>query len=203
MRVRYDVLAEPAYTLGTDSRLLIALMPLKAPTPSMYDRGVSLGLASGLVRKQPLAKTANFAAQRRAILRNKQDVEDYLILDEKGYILEGASSNFYGIRKGVVWTAGEGILQGVTRQIILNLLSKIGIPLCLNPIHLDEVNTLEEAAISSSSRGFLPAIKIDKCQVGTGYPGSISKQIMAAYNEYVAQNTKTALDSLIDVKKEV
>ena len=196
MRVRYDVLAEPAYSLGTSSRILIALMPLKVPTPQQYQTGVRVGLAPGLSRQQPLAKTANFTRQRRATWPGKNKVKDYLILDKEGYILEGTSSNFYGIREGTVWTAGTGVLEGITRQIILDLLPKLNISSTLKSIHLDEINTLTEAAISSSSRGFLPVVKIGEQTVGRGTPGGISSQIMAAYHEYVAQNIRTAIDVL-------
>ena len=64
-RVRFDVLAEPAWALGTDSRLLIALMPFTPPSPDMVANGVRVDLALDLERTRPLAKTADFAVTRR------------------------------------------------------------------------------------------------------------------------------------------
>lgn len=194
MRVRYDILAEPAWNLGTDSRLLVAVMPLKAPSPQMYEKGVAVGLAAGLSRQQPLAKTADFARESRVIFKQERDFEDYLILNEEGYILEGTSSNFYGIREGTVWTAGEGVLEGITRQIILELLGELDIPLYLEPISVQEIDTLEEAAISSSSRGWLPVVRIADSPIGSGLRGPISGRLIAAYHDYIAKNIKTAID---------
>ncbi|MCP4423872.1 MAG: aminotransferase class IV [Chloroflexi bacterium] len=192
MRVRLDVLAEPARSLGVDSRILLALMSFTPPPISWYEMGVSVGIARGLEREWPLAKTADFAAKRRSLMNNS--VYEHLILDKSGRILEGTGSNFYAVRDGAVWTAGAGILEGITRQIILDLLPQLGIPLRLEPVNAADILALDEAAISSSSRGWLPVTAIDGQRVGDGRPGPISKQIMIAYNEYVGRMAKTAVN---------
>ncbi len=191
MRVRLDVLAESARQLGTESRILLAVMPFTPLPQSLYESGVALGIARGLERERPLAKTADFAVKRRAFQSGR--VNDCLILDEDGRILEGTGSNFYAVRDGVVWTAGAGVLEGITRQIILDLLPELGIPLRLEPVHTDDIAHLDEAAISSSSRGWLPVVEIDGQMVGNGRPGPISQQMMAAYRAYVAEAVKTAV----------
>jgi branched-chain amino acid aminotransferase len=191
MRVRLDVLAEPARSLGTASQILVGIMSFIPYPASLYEMGVSVGIASALSRERPLAKTADFAAQRRAYTSAK--LNDYLIVSDTGHILEGAGSNFYAVRDGVVLTAGEGVLEGVTRRIILGLLAQLNIPVRLEPIHAAEIPLLDEAAISSSSRGWLPVVEIDGQQVGNGRPGPISQQIRAAYDAYVAGVVETAV----------
>jgi branched-chain amino acid aminotransferase len=193
-RIRFDFLAEPAVTLGTNSRLLLAIMPFTPPPPELYEQGVSLGIARGLGRERPLLKTANFARQRRAYSQqNDGDCYEYLLLDEQGYILEGTGSNFYAARDGVVWTAENGILAGITRHIILDLLPQLGIPLRLEAVHIDDIGQLDEAAMSSASRALLPVVAIEGKKVGNGRPGPISHRILAAYNEYVAGAVETAV----------
>ncbi|RIK14938.1 MAG: hypothetical protein DCC51_15250 [Anaerolineae bacterium] len=64
MRARIDILAAPAETLGTTSRELIALQQFTPPPPSLYKEGVTVDFAAGLRRENPLAKTAEFAANR-------------------------------------------------------------------------------------------------------------------------------------------
>ncbi len=191
MRVRLDVLAEPARALGTDSRILIALTPFTPPPHSFYQAGVRLGIASGLERERPLAKTADFAVKRRAL--QSEHVYEYLMLDRAGRILEGTGSNFYAVRDGTVWTAGEDVLAGITRQILLGLLPGLGIPLHLEPIRVGEVALCDEAAISSSSRGWLPVVEIEGQMVGNGRPGPVSQRIMAAYEAYVVKAVETAV----------
>jgi branched-chain amino acid aminotransferase len=193
-RVRFDFLAEPAVALGTDSRLLLALIPFTPPPLELYEQGVSLGVARGLWRERPLLKTADFAQQRRAYSQqNNGDYYEYLLLNEQGYILEGTGSNFYAVRDGVLYTAESGILAGITRRIILDLLPQLSISLRLEPVHINDIGQLDEAAMSSSSRALLPVVAIEGKKVGNGRPGPISRRILAAYNEYVAGVVETAV----------
>jgi branched-chain amino acid aminotransferase len=195
-RVRFDVLAEPAYSFGTDSRVLIALLPMRTLPAHFYEQGVSVGLARGFSRQQPQAKTAAFALARREFARRQKETAPYefLILDEAGHILEGMGSNFYGVRDGVVYTAGQGVLEGISRQIILELLPQMDIPLCQQAIHLDEISTLDEAGMSSSSRALLPIVKIAGQVIGQGQPGPICQRILTVYNQFVAERVKLAID---------
>ena len=190
MRVRLDVLAQPARRLGTGSRILLALMPFTPPPAKMYENGVELEIASGLARERPSIKKADFAVKRRAYAGNAYES---LLVDGAGHILEGTGSNFYAMRDGVVWTAGEGVLDGITRQIILELLPRLGIPLRLEPVRLADLPHLDEAAISSSSRALLPVASIAGQSIGNGRPGPISRRILAAYNEYVTRVVRTAV----------
>ncbi|MCB9148769.1 MAG: aminotransferase class IV [Caldilineaceae bacterium] len=190
MRVRIDVLAEPAHQLGTESRLLIGLAPFSPPPATLYEQGVALDFAPGVARTSPLVKTADFVKARENIQRT--DAYEYLMTNQEGQILEGLSSNFYGVLGGVVHTANEGVLEGITRQIILEQIDHLSIPLQLRPITVDEVAHLTEAAISSSSRALLPVVRIGEQVIGNGKPGPICRQILAAYNEFVQRQIQPA-----------
>ena len=191
-RVRFDFLAAPPHHLGTDSRLLIGLMPFTPPPPELYERGVHVGFAPDLARANPLAKTADFAQKRQAYKANA-DVYEYLLLSPAGEILEGTSTNFYGVLDGVFHTAGTGVLAGITRKIILDLAAGLHIPVSLEPIHVAQIPQLSEAALSGSSRALLPVVQIGDQVVGNGRPGPICQKILAAYNQFVAQEIKTAI----------
>ena len=198
MRVRIDVLAEPALTLGTDSRELLALMPFTPLPAAYYTHGVTLDVATDLHRTNPLIKTAAFAeARKRSALEQKLGSQSYesLLLDGEGNILEGTSSNFYGMRDGILYTAGQGVLEGITRSIILDLVRQRQIPLHLEAVNLTAVAWLDEAMISSSSRGLLPVVQIGDTMIGDGQPGSYCRRLMAAYEAFVVRNVQSAIDS--------
>ena len=215
MRVRLDVLAAPAEALGSAGRELIALQPFTPPPPALYETGVAVDYAAGLARERPLAKTADFAAQRPgtaglAQLEGGQTADEpaeahasvvppaapyeYLLLDSAGRILEGTGTNFWAVREGVAYTAGEGVLEGITREILLQLIPQLGLPLRLEAFAAAEVATLDEAALSGSSRAFLPVVSIAGEAVGDGRPGPVSARILAAYNDFVAANVRPALE---------
>ena len=192
MRVRFDYLAAPARSLGTDSRLLIALIPFTPPSADLYQTGVKVDFAPDLAREYPLAKTADFAQARRAY-NVGGEIYEYLLLNEQDQILEGTGTNFYGVLNGVFCTAGEGVLAGVTRKIILELAEKHHILVSLEPIGLAQIPQLSEAALSSSSRALLPVVQMGEQVVGNGRPGPICQQLLAAYNEFLAREVKTAV----------
>jgi branched-chain amino acid aminotransferase len=217
MRVRIDALAGAAESLGVAGRELIALQSFTPPPPELYERGVAVGFAAGdLVRERPLAKTADFAAKRPMTAGLKQsedagleirdtsaeaaterplDVEPYelLLLDPERRILEGTGTNFWAVRDGTVYTAGEGVLEGITREVILKLLPELGIPVRLEAVGMDDLPRLDEAALSGSSRAFLPVVSIAGQPVGDGRPGPISRRILEAYNAFVSENIRTAI----------
>ncbi len=200
MRVRLDVLAAPAEALGTTSRELIALQPFTPPPPELYAAGVAVDFAAGLARARPLAKTADFAAQRPATsgLRALESAAagdqpyELLLLDSAGGILEGTGTNFWAVRDGTVYTAGENVLEGITREILLQIIPSLGLPLRLEAVAAAGIGALDEAALSGSSRAFLPVVSIAGQPVGDGRPGPVSRRILAAYNAFVAENIKTA-----------
>jgi len=219
MRVRFDVLAAAAEALGTTSRELIALQPFTPPPPELYEQGVAVDFTRDLARQNPLAKTADFAARRPGTagllgsyeLRATSDESEnalnssfvtrhssltpyeYLLLDSGGRILEGTGTNFWAVRRGVVYTAGEGVLEGITREILLQLIAELGIPLRLEAVGSDDIAALDEAALSGSSRALLPVISIAGQAVGDGRPGPIIRRILAAYNAFVGENVRTAI----------
>jgi len=118
---------------------------------------------------------------------------EYLLLDSAGRILEGTGTNFWAVRDGVMYTAGEGVLEGITREILLQLIAGLGIPLRLEAVGAADVATLDEAALSGSSRALLPVVSIAGQTVGDGRPGPIVGRVLAAYNAFVAENVRTAM----------
>jgi branched-chain amino acid aminotransferase len=191
-RVRVDVLAEPVIAQDVSSRLLIGLMPFTSPPEAFYREGIRVDVVLGLRRDEPQAKTAVFAQHRRQYQKSS-DVYEYLMLDDDGRILEGLTSNFYAVKDGILRTAGSGILEGITRKIILNLAGELGIPIQLNAVHMDELPHLQEAMISSSSRAVLPVVQIGGQKVADGRPGPVYRRLLAAYNQFVAREVKTAV----------
>ena len=194
-RVRFDILARPAADLGTDSHELLVLTPFTPEPPAYYTAGVGVHFAPGLARGRPRAKTAEFAARRNRMLpaRDQQHYE-YLLLDDNGNILEGSLTNFWAVRGGQVWTAGEDVLEGVTRKILLNLIPTLGLTVHQTAVNSNDLPTLQEAFLSGSSRAVMPVTSIAGKPVGTGRPGPITQQIARAYDAFLRRNLRRAVD---------
>ncbi len=193
-RVRLDVLVEIADMLETDSRVLIGLSPFEPLPRSLYEEGVRVGIASKLSREQPQIKKAAFVFERRKYIEDNPAYYECLMMDDEGRILEGLTSNFFGVRGGVLWTAGQGMLEGIARKIVLHVANDLSIPVRFEPVRLDEIGALDEAAISSSSRAIIPIIQIGDQVVGNGRPGPLTGELLKAYNAYVRETIRLAID---------
>lgn len=193
-KVRYDYLAEPVQVGAAQTRLLVAVLPFDGIPKDLYENGVTVGFAEKLHRNNPLAKTAAFVKDRQIYPIGTPDAYERLLINEAGEILECTSANFYAVIGGKLVTAQAGILEGITRKILLQLAEELGIPVELRAPLVSEIGDFDEAALSSSSRAMIPVVKIGKQKVGNGRPGPISRRLLSAYQTYVARAAKTAVD---------
>lgn len=172
--------------LAKDPRVIYLMIgALNVPTPRQRERGVTT-ITSQVTRAKPAAKLTRFIKSTRQLRQNiGDDIEEVILLDERRNILEGMTSNFYSVMDGVIYTAGEGMLPGITRQIVLEIAASEGIPLNLMPPAFDLFERFDEAFITSSSRGVLPVTEIDNIPVGSGEPGVITRKLMELYDQRV------------------
>ena len=160
----------------------ILIEPLITPSADEYEQGVAVGIRS-MHRENPKAKSTRFIQMAEAAKSiSRGGVNEILMVSEDDLVLEGLSSNFFGILDGSVWTAEDGVLFGVTRGIVLDVLGDLQINCIRKPLPARELGRLEEAFITSASRGVLPVVKVDELSVGSGKPGIVTRKIRAGFN---------------------
>jgi branched-chain amino acid aminotransferase len=108
-------------------------------------------------------------------------VTDAILLDENGYMLETMTANFYAILDGVLYTAGEGMLHGISRMIVLEVAEGV-LPIIHQALHIDQLLRISEAFFSSSSRGIVPINRIDEREFSDF---SITYDLMRRYDAWV------------------
>jgi branched-chain amino acid aminotransferase len=127
-------------------------------------------------------------------LEKRSTLFEALLIDEQGYIMEGASSNFYAIKDGVLWSADQGVLEGTARTILIEVAKEMKIPIHYAAVHIDDIDRLDECGISSSSRDIVPVVRIDDQVIGSGLPGPITRKLLQAYRTYVEQAIMPAFE---------
>jgi branched-subunit amino acid aminotransferase/4-amino-4-deoxychorismate lyase len=165
-------------------RVIIALEPLDLDVIARQREGVT---ASTLYvpRENPRAKRTEWVTVRNQARGQLQPGAAVgLRLSADGTISEGFSSNFYAVKDGVLRTAQDDILFGISRQIVLTVAPEI-LPVELHPINEDEIPDLQEALRSSSSRGISPIVRINGNPVGAGKPGPKTLALMQAFDAWV------------------
>ncbi|MER2106130.1 MAG: D-amino-acid transaminase [Solibacillus sp.] len=111
------------------------------------------------------------------------------ILHRGETITEGSSSNIYGVKDGVLYThpANNLILNGITRQVILNCAAEIGMPVKEQPMTKTELLAMDEVIVSSTTSEVTPIIEIEGAKVGAGVPGEWTRKLQAQFETKIPQ----------------
>jgi len=161
---------------------LIVLFLKAASYPEEYStKGVALR-SIRFERPLPTAKSLNYMTAVVELQKAKKDgYQDVLYISYDGFVLEGTTVNFFGVRGGEVYTTEEGILYGCTRKHLLKIAKELNVKVHVSAMKQIELALLEEAFISSTTRELHPVIRIDQQQIGSGTPGPITRMLMAAF----------------------
>jgi branched-chain amino acid aminotransferase len=142
-----------------------------------------------LHRDHPHVKDTRFIpSARRAYAGLPPGIEEGLLLSDTGAILEGLSSNFFAVLDGALRTDEEHVLAGITRALVLDAAQPLA-PVVRQAVRRDDLRRVEEAFITSASRGVLPVVRIDDEPVGAGRVGGLTRAVTDAYAVLVAGET--------------
>ncbi len=110
------------------------------------------------------------------------------ILIRDGLLTEGSSTNPFLVKDGEILTPPKSnqVLPGVTRDLVLELVRREGVPCAERDIAAGELKTADEIWISSSSREVQPVTRLDGVPVGEGVPGAMWKRLDALFQAYKA-----------------
>jgi len=178
-------------SLSMAGQVYLALEPLKVLPRSVYEQGVRV-VSTQVQRETPTLKTTAFiaASQRERGLLAAQNIFEGLIL-HNGRIREGLTSNFFYVRGGKLGTAQRGILNGVTRREVLRVARANEIEIVYRALPVSNLSRIDEAFLTSSSRGIVPIVNVDGAQVGSGAVGAITVRLTILYNADVEQRVES------------
>lgn len=164
---------------------ILSIEPFSPPAPALRRDGVRCITAADSARHDAEAKTTAWMHDRETLANAMPpSIYDTFLLDHDGYLLEGLGANFYAILNGELYTAGQDVLRGIARQIVLEIAPPI-VPVHEEALHVSRIAQLDEAFLTSSSRGIIPVVEIDGVQIGDGVPGTITRQLLTAYQAWV------------------
>jgi len=110
-------------------------------------------------------------------------------VDPQGFVTEGSSSNAWIVTaKGSVVTrsAESGILSGITRAVLMEVLAALQIKLEERPFTAAEALQAAEAFVTSASQIVMPVVSIDNHPIGGGVPGTISQRLREEFHRFSA-----------------
>jgi len=178
----YDPAATPTPTL------VIIARPHKTPDPRIYEDGVGVSIVS-IQRNAPAA--LNPLIKSNNLLNNALAMQHALahggfeavMRNARGELAECSQSNLFVVSGGVVRTPPleSGLLAGITRQFVLELCRDEGVVAEEVTLHDADLLEADEAFITSSTREIVPVARVDHTTIGGGKPGSLTKQLIAAF----------------------
>jgi len=172
--------------------IYVLLQALQALPPEIYQDGIRVNISRGS-RKKPLLKQTTFISDSSSERKSLSGEIFELLLMHNGRILEGMTSNFFYIRDGELGTAGRGVLSGVTRETLIMITRQAGIPVRYKALSLREIPEIDEAFITSSSRGVVPVVQIMDQPVGNGKVGKTTKRLMELFERQIVEIAESIL----------
>jgi branched-chain amino acid aminotransferase len=177
-----DIGLDPA--LCPTPTVVIITKPLHPPSPEHYRIGVKLivartrrNLPSAL---PPQIKTTNFLnnilAKREAIAAG---AFDSILLNWESHLTECTVSNLFFVRAGRLCTPSLacGLLDGITRNIVLSLAQEAQIPVDEGYFGVEAIYKADECFLTNTSMEVMPVTMVDGHPVGNGTPGILTREL--------------------------
>ena len=134
----------------------------------------------------------NFFAKLEA---KKRGAVEGIMLTEDGYIAEGTVSNIFIVSRGVLITppAGANILNGVTREIVVQIAKESNIPFKEEKFLKDKLIKADECFLTNTTFEIMPVKEVDDFKtcpeqwrrIGERSPGNITTLLMERFKRVV------------------
>jgi len=176
--------------------IAVLAMEYTPPTPEKYVHGYHA--VTSVIRRNnrsPVVyhKTANTMESMLARQESRRaGVDEAVFMNEKGYITEAAGSNIFIVSNGKLLTPKfeAGILPGVTRVIVFELATQLGIKFTEVNLKPKVLTAANEAFLTNSMVEIMPLTQIDDKPIAEGKPGPITNSLMKAYHRLVKKEAK-------------
>ena len=179
--------AFPAQVVPT---VFIMSEPLVTPPPAQREQGIAAISAPDMRWLRCDLKTISLLAN--CLLRQQAVdagcVETLLFRD--GFLTEGAASNIFVVRDGVLLAPPKDplMLPGITYDVVLELAAAHGLPAEVRPVAEAEARGADELWMTSSTKEVLPIVRLDGQPVGrdenAGRPGPVGRRMYDWYQAF-------------------
>ena len=114
---------------------------------------------------------------------NEAGLDEAIELDIGGYVAEAPGYNVFIAKQGLLYTPGENILVGVTRQTVIELAAAEGVDTVVGRLTPFDLYNADEVFLTSTAGGIFAVKEVDGRTIGRGKPGSITQMLNQKYME--------------------
>ena len=169
----------------------------RAYPDELYAGGVKLIIARtrrNLIEAlDPKIKSLNFLNNILAKIEAKErNAYEAIMLNANGFIAEGTVCNIFFVRDGVLCTpsAEVGVLDGITRELVIGLAKKDGIPVAEGRYLPEDIFRASEVFFTNTTSEIMPVAQIEDTRYGVGAAtGALRRRYREYVMKYIAENT--------------
>jgi branched-chain amino acid aminotransferase len=174
---------------GCDRPGLYILARELEPYPArLYTEGCKVAVVPRLRNDpramDPAAKTGNYLNNLLGLVEaRRMGADDALFLNAEGRLTESTTSNVWIVEGGRALTPplGEGLLAGITRDWLLEMLPRAGVPVEEAVIDRARLDRAEEVFLTGTVKGVMPVSYVDGRRVCDEIPGPVTRRAAALY----------------------
>ncbi len=191
------VVSRGAGDLGLDPRkcrratVVIIADTIQLYPEELYERGMKVATVStrrnSVESLNPRIKSLNYLNNILAkIEANLAGYAEVIMLNSDGYVVECTGDNIFIIKNGALITPPRhvGILEGITRNTVMELARERGIPVREEVFTRHDVWTADECFLTGTAAEAIPVVEADGRIIGTGRPGPITTELITAFRAY-------------------
>ncbi len=188
------VISRGAGDLGLDpqkcksSQVVIIADKIKLFPEELYEEGLSVVTVATRRNNadalDPKIKSLNYLNNVLVkIEANRAGVLEAVMMTPQGYICEGSGDNIFIYRKGKLLTPPPylGILEGITRDVIIQLAHQEGIQVVEEPFTRHDLYVADECFLTGTAAEVIPVTEADSRSIGSGKPGPITRRLMEEF----------------------
>ncbi len=176
-----------SYSDDLTPTMIMYLLPAKSLSSELRDKGVRVITLPDNRWRYCNIKTINLLPN---ILAKKEAEErgafEGIFVNDDKIITEGTSSNLFIYKDGVIKThpLGAGILGGITRDVVLELI-RDNFKFKEERFTLLNLYNADEVFITSTTKEVLGVVQVDDQKIGDGKVGPITKELYSRYKQYI------------------
>jgi branched-chain amino acid aminotransferase len=164
---------------------IIIVVPLISPPERIYREGVEVVISS-VRRSSRFADIKSGSLIHQVLARREAKARrayEAILLTAADKLSDGITSNIYILRGDKLLTPSRdaGIVEGITRGVVLNLAREMGIEIVEGLFDLQEIEKADEMFLTSSTREVVPITQVEGKPVRNGRPGPVTLQLLNAY----------------------
>jgi branched-chain amino acid aminotransferase len=157
----------------------------------MYEQGIKVHIP--MIRRtppsavDPAIKSGNYLNSILALGEARRaGFDDALMLDVLGRVTEATSANVFMYHQRKLYTPSLqiGILEGVTRRLVIDLAAKHGFEVEECDIFPEQLWTAHEVMLTSTLKEVMPVVQVGDAKVSVGKPGAVAKRLREVIQAY-------------------